>query len=301
MSTIITDNPYTFTVADNMSINAVFENDLVINLEYYPYLTSSVGRSITKTINGSSITLQYNRGSAGTSSPAYTFLAWANTDTGAILSTSNPYTFTGSGTINITALTIDNGNPTSQTMYARNKSGATVYYKNGATKAITASGGQSSLYVDRIDGSKGLSEANNWTDSGRTNYGTAYPGNTWSMRKGFIAGYSVEADSGYTYQPKDWFAKNAYVPPIFDISTNQWIGYRTTNAYQAQYLYFHAMDASVYTRSYNPTSTMWPGAQYNTIYIRPGAVGYNKDWLMNFWHLSSSQAANFTFSASLKY
>lgn len=27
MSTIITDNPYTFTVADNMSINAVFEND----------------------------------------------------------------------------------------------------------------------------------------------------------------------------------------------------------------------------------------------------------------------------------
>lgn len=33
MSTIITDNPYTFTVADNMNINAVFEDNIPITVK----------------------------------------------------------------------------------------------------------------------------------------------------------------------------------------------------------------------------------------------------------------------------
>ena len=312
MSTIITDNPYTFTVADNMNINAVFEDDIVINLDYFPYLISSVGRSITKTVNGSSITLEYNRGSASTSSPAYTFLAWANTDTGAILSTSNPYTFTGSGTINITALTTDGINTTSKTYSLGQYYAKTVYYKDGTSRALSSDTGQSSLYVDHIyptnatesnfnDSDYSLSKQSSPQSSGYyTTYGTVYVGNTWSMRSGYIAGYSVES-SGYVSQPKDYFAQYACVPPFaFNFNTQYWYGANTTDALRAHKLFFHAMDSSIYTRS---STSRWflQGADGNVIYYRPGAVGYNKDWLMNFWGLSSSQAANYTFSATLRY
>jgi hypothetical protein len=310
MSTIITDNPYTFTVADNMSINAVFEDDIVINLDYFPYLTSSVGRSITKTINGSSITLQYNRGSAETSSPAYTFLAWANTDTGAILSTSNPYTFTGSGTINITALTTDGTNTTSKTYGTRVKYAKTVYYKDGTSRAFTSDTGQSSLYVDHIyptDSTKltntayCLSCQTGPTSEGRyTYYGTVYVGNTWSMRSGYIAGYSEES-SGYTIQPKDYFAQYACVPPFaFNFDTQCWNGTTTTHALRAKQLHFHAMNSSIYQKSYS--GSLWiQGQDGYIIHYRPGAIGYDKNWIVNFWGLTDSQADNFSFIADLKY
>jgi hypothetical protein len=107
MSTIITDNPYTFTVADNMNINAVFENaEYNINTSMFPLHTSSSDvRTITKTKNGDgSITLEYSRsGSMPTNIPTY-FAAWANESDGTILSTSNPYTFTPTEDMNIVAI-----------------------------------------------------------------------------------------------------------------------------------------------------------------------------------------------------
>lgn len=309
MSTIITDNPYTFTVLDNMNINAVFEDDIVINLDYYPYLTSSVGRSITKTINGSQITLTYDRGSATSSSPAYTFLAWADTNTGAILSTSNPYTFTGSGTINITALTTDGVNPNSYTYYTYQGTygySSTVYkYFNDGTsyKGIrTSSDNKPSYTISKVAGTRNrdtLCQNYSYSSGGSTSTGTQFRGNTWAARSGLIAGYS-------TYGNTDWFAKNACIPPFtFSFDHSYWLYYSSDgNSAKPAAVYFHAMDASLYTGTFDispyPQTPGAASAGY-TVYIRPGATGYNSTWLMNTFGLSSTIANRFTFSATLRY
>ena len=58
MSTIITDNPYSFTVADNMNINAVFEDNT-------GYLKTVV---FSNSGSGKAITLYYNE--TGTTTPS---------------------------------------------------------------------------------------------------------------------------------------------------------------------------------------------------------------------------------------
>ena len=53
MSTIITDNPYTFTVADNMNINAVFEDDARI-------IITTSGSDSVRLVNSSNQTYLWN-------------------------------------------------------------------------------------------------------------------------------------------------------------------------------------------------------------------------------------------------
>ena len=71
MSTIITDNPYTFTVQDNMSINAVFENITPItivsngNNAYDFYIKNNKNRVYTWTIPKSSGTFTYSGTATG--------------------------------------------------------------------------------------------------------------------------------------------------------------------------------------------------------------------------------------------
>ena len=66
MSTIITDNPYTFTVQDNMNINAVFEDIIPItiitngNNAYNFYIMNKAGSVYTWSIPNSSGTYKYS-------------------------------------------------------------------------------------------------------------------------------------------------------------------------------------------------------------------------------------------------
>ena len=53
MSTIITQNPYTFTVSDNMNINAVFEDDARI-------IITTSGSDSVRLVNSSNQTYLWN-------------------------------------------------------------------------------------------------------------------------------------------------------------------------------------------------------------------------------------------------
>lgn len=99
MSTIITDNPYTFTVADNMNINAVFEDDLVIKARRYPAVYNNqdsskfyISMSPSKPKIGDTCTL-----TATSVDNTYSFVGWCNTDTERVESTNRTYTFTVNG------------------------------------------------------------------------------------------------------------------------------------------------------------------------------------------------------------
>lgn len=119
MSTIITDNPYTFTVADNMNINAVFENDTCrINAYiYYTDTTTQAGGVDTSSFNNPKTTStyattgsgNYNIGDSCTvvaniQSGREPFIGWYDLETGVKLSTSKSYTFTVSKSQDLYAL-----------------------------------------------------------------------------------------------------------------------------------------------------------------------------------------------------
>ena len=95
MSTIITDNPYTFTVSDNMNINAVFENNTA-NITVYKYPSLSTGLEVNISVSGggtkivgSTCTL-----TATTTSSFYNKFVWLDLETGDTLGTGSTYTFT---------------------------------------------------------------------------------------------------------------------------------------------------------------------------------------------------------------
>lgn len=99
MSTIITQNPYTFTVEDNMNINAVFEdNTYTINAYIFsPTYTPSWTTSQLKA-NGSGTyspgeTCSLSLGGTNASNINY-FAGWYDFETGEKISTSKNYTFT---------------------------------------------------------------------------------------------------------------------------------------------------------------------------------------------------------------
>ena len=94
MSTIITDNPYTFTVSDNMNINAVFEDDYTITTGMYPLaFESQGGRKVEVSSVSGGVSVYFNPGTSS-NSMYKNFLAWADGNTKEILSTDNPYVFT---------------------------------------------------------------------------------------------------------------------------------------------------------------------------------------------------------------
>lgn len=100
MSTIITQNPYTFTVSDNMNINAVFENSTV-KIDTYLFPGASLSYSPLPTLTGAG---EYNIGDTCTLQYTYTgsaylfdFLGWVDFENGTILSTNKTYSFTVSG------------------------------------------------------------------------------------------------------------------------------------------------------------------------------------------------------------
>ena len=154
MSTIITDNPYTFTVSDNMNINAVFENNTatIHVCNWCPSGLNSLSSSDTKpTITG---TGTYNIGDTCTltytvanSYSRFSFLAWADPETKTILSTSSTYSFTVSGDKTIYVINKAQGqqdstntsyimNPYPLSTYPWNAAG-TVHYIDGTSQNLT--------------------------------------------------------------------------------------------------------------------------------------------------------------------
>lgn len=178
MSTIITDNPYTFTVSDNMNINAVFEDDYTITTGMYPLaFESQGGRKVEVSSVSGGVSVYFNPGTSS-NSMYKNFLAWADGNTKEILSTDNPYVFTPTGDMYIVALTGDEkyqlatsnstgmSDITIKITYIDNTSQSFKAYPGGTStkpsyliKSITASG------------SYGL----------RKNSTTLKPGNTWNL------------------------------------------------------------------------------------------------------------------------
>lgn len=150
MSTIITDNPYTFTVADNMNINAVFENNTAtITVYKYPscYITNNINTGITVSgggtkIVGSTCTLTATPPSGA--SVYGTYFAWLDLETGNVLGTNSTLSFTVSKDQTIYCATIRSDSTNDSLDYGSGGSGpsynATVKLHDGSTKTISVSG-----------------------------------------------------------------------------------------------------------------------------------------------------------------
>lgn len=154
MSTIITDNPYTFTVADNMNINAVFENNTatIHVCNWCPCGTDSFSSSDTRPIItgtgtyniGDTCTLTYT---CANSYSRFEFLAWADFENKTILSTNSTYSFTVSGDKTIYVINRGGGSldatysgytfgPYPLSTYPRDAK-ATVHYIDGTSQNIS--------------------------------------------------------------------------------------------------------------------------------------------------------------------
>lgn len=145
MSTIITQNPYTFTVSDNMNINAVFENSTVnITVYIYPGLLLPLS-SPSPTLTGAG---EYNIGDTCTLKYTYTgnswtqkFIGWVDFENGTILSTNSTYSFTVSGNKTIYCV-LDAGDAMSYSSSTYNypvNMKCTLYYTDGTNQQLTFS------------------------------------------------------------------------------------------------------------------------------------------------------------------
>ena len=144
MSTIITDNPYTFTVLDNMNINAVFENNTAtITVYKYPslYTDSGVSLSGAGTYNiGASCTLTATPPSGA--SVYGTYFAWLDLETGNVLGTNSTLSFTVSKDQTIYCALI-RSDSTKDNLYFRNQGVSTstqtftVGLRDGSSKTLT--------------------------------------------------------------------------------------------------------------------------------------------------------------------
>lgn len=313
MSTIITQNPYSFTVADNMNINAVFENaEYTINTTMFPlFPDSSVSRSITKTKSGDSITLEY---SSNSTTYIYTFRGWLDIDNRTILSTSNPYTFTPDRDMNIAAFT---GNPNFTGRYgALPRSGNSSYTASFALNFIDGSSKTGTLPISNqsFDWGKpcySLEKVNyTATSTNKTwiyslsNYG----GGWWSYNSppgpaglDWIGGYFPllkECNIPYFWSKdtRTFDGQTAYIsfiPYTFNFKT-----YRTLSTgvnTGVKYICFHALDFLDYDTTNFDTSTKITLNSGDRIYCRTNAVNYTQA------NLSSIFEGTFDIHKTLQY
>ena len=99
---VSTANPYTFTVTSDITLTATFEaNDPVVT--YYTVTVNSADLNMGTVTSSASGQVAENTSVTVTATPAegYHFVAWMNGD--AQVSTENPYTFTVTGNITLTA------------------------------------------------------------------------------------------------------------------------------------------------------------------------------------------------------
>lgn len=178
MSTIITQNPYTFTVADNMNINAVFEDDYIITTGMYPLAyTSQGGRKVEVSSVSGGVSVYFNPGTSSNSMYSH-FLAWADGNTKEILSTDNPYVFTPTGDMYIVALTGDE----KYQLVASNSTGMssitiTITYIDNTTQSFKAYGGGTSNKPSYLI--KSITASGSYRL--RQSLTTLKPGNTWNL------------------------------------------------------------------------------------------------------------------------
>lgn len=293
MSTIITQNPYSFTVADNMNINAVFENaEYTINTTMFPLVPDNVSRSITKTKSGDSITLQY---STNNTSAIYVFCGWLDIDNRTILSTSNPYTFTPDRDMNIAAFTGSSnfigrngmipraGNSSYTASYAFN-------FIDGSSKTGTVPGSSASFdwgkmccSLEKINYTA-TSTNKTWMYS-LANYGGgwwAYNSSPGAAGLDWAGGYFPllkECNIPYFWSKdtRTFDGQTAYVsfiPYTFNFKT-----YRTLSTgvnTGSKYICFHALDFLDYDTTNFDTTTKITLNSGDRIYCRPDAVNYTQ-------------------------
>ena len=314
MSTIITDNPYSFTVADNMNINAVFENaEYTINTTMFPLVPDNVSRSITKTKSGNSITLQYSTNT--TSESIYRFCGWVDIDNRTILSTSNPYTFTPDKDMNIAAFTGSGyfaGQYGAVPRSGNSNYNATATFKfiDGSSQNFTIFGGSNSAFswgkmcysLEKVEYTS-TSTSTTWIYS-LANYG----GGWWSYNYSggpagldWIGGYFPllkECNIPYFWSKdtRTFDGQTAYVsfiPYTFNFKT-----YRTLSTgvnTGKKYICFHALDFLDYDTTNFDTSTKITLNSGDRIYCRPDAVNYTQA------NLSSIFEGTFDIHKTLQY
>lgn len=145
MSTIITDNPYTFTVSDNMSINAVFEDDANITVYKYPSCSQNIA-TITGAGSysyGSTCTLTATKNSGITTTVQF---IWLDLETGDLLGSGSTLSFTVSKSQTIYCGTImylnDNGTGIGYHGWGgASFSNLILTFRNGTSKKLSVSGG----------------------------------------------------------------------------------------------------------------------------------------------------------------
>ena len=178
MSTIITQNPYSFTDADNMNINAVFEDDYTITTGMYPLaFTAQGGRKVEVSSVSGGVSIYFDKGTS-TKKMYNHFLAWADGNTKEILSTDNPYTFTPTGDMYIVALTGDEKYQLiGSNSYGMSSITITITYIDNKTQSFKAYPGGTSNQPSYLIKSITASSTYNL----RRNLSTFKAGNTWNL------------------------------------------------------------------------------------------------------------------------
>lgn len=275
MSTIITNNPYTFTVLDNMNINAVFEdNTATITVYKYPSVRSGMDTGITisgggtKTI-GSTCTLT----ATNSISPSVfgTYYAWLDLETGNVLGTNSTLSFTVSKDQTIYCALIRNDS-TKDNLYFRNRGVSTatqtftVGLRDGTTKTLT------------------LKTNGAWTTDTtikQYNIVSVSSPNAGIMFGGFYHGFNLVNDSSHPL-------KNYYTYPDAEVASS------STSCY-----YFSPRNGSiiyldsatpwgsrgdtpshlVFQQKYAPDFNVAMDIQPTTVHYPSYGVGYDSDWV----------------------
>ena len=310
MSTIITDNPYTFTVADNMNINAVFEDDVCVINAYIFNPSHTITADTTKINTTGSGT--YNPGDSctlnitGTQASTYSyFIGWYDFETGEKVSTNKSYTFTVSKSQDLYALMgyTENTSSTSQgngyvywsiTSNTNNKTitlDATDIYGNSTSETETpssSSGAASRKYTNLpyIPDTKYLDITQSTTDSRLYShclnpFNLIHDQNHPLKTNGvFMMGLSNTSQRIWMFGPKE--GDTIYLDSEFPFKRN------STNEANIQYLYFTQHTAP----NFNIKMNLTPGSMYSDafvgIYVPTDGVGYDSDW----------RTANFTYSTT---
>lgn len=311
MSTIITDNPYTFTVADNMNINAVFEND-TCRINAYCFNARFLMNLNTTQINatgsgdyttGSSCTVNFT----GSSSSSYNyFVGWYDFETGEKLSTSKSYTFTVSKSQDLYAV-FGNNDSTSSTQFGSGSKLWSVWGKNssrsfrftatdinGNTQTQTgnttysAGGGKNCRFsnLPYIPDTKYLSAVQTGSigDANaipcETPFNLIYDENNRLLSRGIMMNSFTDTyDTAWIFGPRQ--GSTIYIDNEFPFESS------TVNRNQCNVmaLYFTQHTAPNFNIKLNLATGVSYSTPFKGMYVPSDGVGYDNDWL----------AANFTY------
>lgn len=272
MATVSTDSTYTFTVTGNRALTAVFEPltpHYTITIIIDPPGSGAVtGAGYYE--SGQAVTLAY------TAADNYNFSGWYNAS-GELLSTSNPYTFTATENLSITAKAVYI--PVYTITASIDPAGAgtvtgTGQYQDGTTVTLTA---------EINDGYK----FTGWQENGET-VSTENPYTfTATADRAFTAAFAEKPAS----RLPDGYTELEYIGnPNLDYIRNFGMDYTYNRKYRVEldvYIEEDLKTTSNYVIGTNSISTYTAGKWFQSAYL-----SYNKQYgFIRFWYGASSTSS----------